>query len=158
MDNRRYIFFSLVVTCLLSCKTKQILFPPMVISAYDLSDFCALSGKQNQTVYTSGMYNGVEEYWGLSSRNNDCKEQSAELVIPENVIVQPKFAKLIRAVHRKYWKKYLIIDAIGIFKTGNKYGYGHLGHNQSEFVVEKIVDVQLLFKENDSLASQGLKH
>lgn len=144
MDNRRCIFFSLVVICLFSCKTKQIVLPPMVISAYDLTDFCALSDKQNQTVYTSGMYSGMEEYWGLSSKNNDCKEQYTELVIPENVIVPPKFTKFIRAVHRKYWEKYLIIDAIGTFKTGNKYGYGHLGHNQFEFVVEKIVNVQLV--------------
>lgn len=149
----RYIFFSFVLICLCSCKTKQIVLPPMVISGYELTDFCALSDKQNQTVYINAKYSGVEEYWGLSSRNNDCKEQCTELVIPENVIVQPKFAKLFRAVHRKYWKKYLIIGAIGTFKTGNKYGYGHLGHNKSEFIVEKIVDVQLLLKKNDSVAN-----
>ena len=117
----------------------------MVISAYQLTDFCDLQINTNELVYTSAIYSGVDEYWSLTS--DKCKELSAELEIPNDVIIDLKFKKLLDGVHKKYRDSYLIVDAIGEFELGNKAGYGHLGRNNSKFVVKRIINIQLVKKE-----------
>lgn len=119
----------------------------MVISEYEITNFCDLPKEQNQLVYIRGIYSGVEEYWSLNSGTDKCKELHAELDIPENITIKTKFKRLFENVHRKYWDRHLIIDAVGTFETGDKFGYGHLGSNKSNFKVKKIINVQLVIRK-----------
>lgn len=136
---------------LLACKSKQVLLPPMVISEYELTNFCELPKMEKELVYTSAIYSGVEEYWALTSRDKNCKDLRVELEIPERVVIHPKFEKLFKDVQDKYWQKYLIIDAIGEFEVGNEHGYGHLGTNKAKFTIKKLINVQLIDRKRKFL-------
>jgi hypothetical protein len=60
--------------------------------------------------------------------------------------LKPKFRRLLRQVHLRYWKYYLIVDVVGKFKMGDTLGYGHLNSYKTEFTVEKFVDIQIMNK------------
>ena len=116
----------------------------MVISEYELTNFCDLPKMEKELVYTSAIYSGVEEYWALTARDKNCKDLRVDLEMPENIVIRPEFKKLLDDVQKKYWQKYLIIDAIGVFEVGKAHGYGHLGTNKARFTVEKLINVQLV--------------
>jgi hypothetical protein len=145
MTQNKVIYLSIVLFLFLGCKPRQIIYPSPNISEYELTEFCELPEHTNEITYTRAIYSGVEEYWSLKSAK--CKEISTELEIPNSVFIERKFRKLLEGVHRKYWDRYLIIDAIGKFESGNKGGYGHLGSNNSQFVVRKIINIQLVRKK-----------
>ncbi len=145
MKQNKMICFSIFLLLFIGCRSRQIIFPPMVISEYQLTDFCDLPKNINELVYTSAIYSGVDEYWSLTSAK--CKELSSALEIPNDVIMDVKFKKLFEYVHKKYWNSYLIIDAIGRFESDNKAGYGHLGSNNSKFVVKRIINIQFVEKK-----------
>ena len=127
-------------------KKKPILFPPPVLGISDpeFTNACELPAHKGELVYTRFTYSGVDEYWGLHSPDKKCDNINAYLEIPDSVEIKPEYNKLFKDVHKQYWKTYLIIDAIGKFDDSNKNGYGHLGSNNSQFIVKWIIDVQKL--------------
>jgi hypothetical protein len=133
---------------LYSCATKKVtIFPPPVLSmGYpEFVNFCDIQNHKKEIVYTRFIYTGVDEYWGISAPDKKCVEW-ANLEIPEKVEFTEKFTKSFKQVHESYWNTYLIIDAIGAFDNSNSNGYGHLGMNKTNFKVEKIIDIQVIFK------------
>lgn len=127
-------------------KKIPILFPPPVLGTSDpeFISACGLPAHKNELVYTRFIYSGVDEYWGLHSADKKCSSINAYLEIPDSVEIRPEYNKLFKSVHKQYRKTYLIIDAIGKFDNSNKNGYGHLGSNNSQFIVKWIIDVQKL--------------
>lgn len=125
------------------------MFPPPVLgmSEPDFIDACELTSHKNELVYTRFTYSGIDEYWSLNSPNKQCKSINAELEIPDNLKLKAEDEKLFSQVHEKYWKSYLIIDAIGTFEDNKASGYGHLGSNNSRFVVKHIINVQMVTKK-----------
>ncbi|MFA4869869.1 MAG: hypothetical protein WC623_16840 [Pedobacter sp.] len=120
MTKRSIKYFFIAIFCIMGCKSQQIVFPPKVISAYNYTKFCDLPNNLNQdVVYTRGIYRGAEEYWGLISENGDCKKLESHLELPMESSLKPKFRKLIRQAHLRYWKYYLIVDVVGKFKMGD---------------------------------------
>jgi hypothetical protein len=125
---------------------KRILPPRVLSDGYpDFLNSCEIQNHKKELIYTRLIYSGVEEYWGLTSGKN-CNNIIAELEIPEGVILKSKFTKMIRNVHNNYWKTYLIIDVIGTLVDDAKH-YGHLGSNNSQFIVKQIIDIQSIPKK-----------
>ena len=141
---------ALIIVCQLTFgqKTRQIIFPPPVLGMEypEFMSACGLPSHKYELVYTRFIYEGVDEYWGLRPDKN-CNNINADLDIPDNVAVEPKYVKQLKEVHEHYWKKYLIIDVIGTFEYGNASGYGHLGSNNAKFTVKYIIDAYTVNKK-----------
>ena len=124
-------------------KKDPIIFPPPVLGL-DVPEFinaCELPTHKNELVYTRFIYSGIDEYWGLHPVDKKCKGINAKLEIPDSVELKPKDQVLFKYAHDHYWNTYLIIDAIGTFDD-SEHHYGHLGSNNSQFIIKWIVDVQ----------------
>ena len=124
-------------------KTKQIIFPPPVFGLSDpeFISACELPMHKNELVYTRFIYRGTDEYWGLHSADKKCKDINAYLEIPDSVELKSEYPILFKDVHDHYWNTYLIIDAIGTFDD-SRHRYGHLGSNNSQFIVKWIANIQ----------------
>jgi hypothetical protein len=118
-----------------------------VLSEYEVTDFCDLPNTKNETVYIRGVYSGVEEYWHISPINSTCDSMSVNLEIADEIELQFKWSKILGQVHDKYPTHCLIVDALGKFENGSKEGYGHLGTKNSQFNVERIINMQLVSKK-----------
>src|SRR5579859_4754828 len=120
-------------------KTKVIFPPPVLGMEYpEFMEACDLQTHKNQLVYTRFVYSGLDEYWGLRP-DKKCNRINADLDIPESVELKNEDKKNIEYVHNHYGKTQLIMDLIGTFEDGNQKGYGHLGSNNSRFVVKYVV-------------------
>lgn len=135
------VTFSLIFL-LSSAQKKEIRFPPPVLGMEypDFINACDLLNHKNQIVYTRFIYSGDDEYWGVTPEKKCNNNINAYLDIPDSVTIQPKIMEKFEDVHNNYWKKYLVIDVIGTFENDKKGGYGHLGSNNSRFIVKYVVD------------------
>ena len=113
-----------------------------------IGSFFDLPKYKGQKVYLQGRYSGMEEYWSLKAINGRFnKKLSVELEFKVGPNYIPlKYQSYFDSVYNSYWNKYLLIDAIGIFSSDKEFGYGHLGSNNSLFVVSEIIDIQLYNK------------
>jgi hypothetical protein len=108
-------------------------------NGHPLVDFCNLPNYQNKEVFTRAIYSGVMEYWSLSSLS-ECKNGfQVDLDFLDYAGIPEKFKNIF---NKNQSFKRIIIEAVGIFETGRKEGYGHLGSNNSRFLVSKLVDVK----------------
>lgn len=125
------------------------IFPPPVLGDEypEFISACELTNHKNELVYTRFIYTGVDEYWALFPEKK-CNEINAYLDIPDNVEIRPEFVKLFKDTHDNYWKKYLIIDAIGTFEKIAPFKYGHLGTNNSKFTVKYLIALYPMIKKN----------
>lgn len=57
-----------------------------------------------------------------------------------------EFEEIFRKVAENYHNSYLMLEMIGKFDNSNKEGYGHLGHNNSRFIVDEIIKATFLTK------------
>ncbi len=110
--------------------------------------FCDLPKYKGQQVLLQSKYAGVEEYWSLSPVEGKCKDDiKLDLEFKEGIgYIPSKYQCLFDSVYSSYWNSYLLINAIGTFDNDSKSGYGHLGNNNSRFLVSKIIDIKLLKK------------
>lgn len=129
-------------------KKTKVLFPPPVLGMEypDFMEACDLLNHKNQPVYTRLIYSGMEEYWGLRPEKR-CNLINADLDIPDSVELNAEEKNNIKYVRNHYWKTYLIMDLIGTFEYGNPKGYGHLGSNNSRFVVKYVVATYIAGKK-----------
>ena len=141
------ILLSLSIHVGFAQKKSKILFPPPVLGMEypDFMEACDLPTHKSQLVYTRLIYSGMEEYWGLRPEKK-CNLINADLDIPDNVELNREAKKDINYVHAHYWKTYLIMDLIGTFEDCNPKGYGHLGSNNSRFVVKYVVATHIADK------------
>ncbi|MBS1501752.1 MAG: hypothetical protein JST32_06805 [Bacteroidetes bacterium] len=126
----------------------QVLFPPPVLGMEypEFMDACQLPAHRNQLVYTRLIYSGIDEYWGLYTEKK-CNNINADLCIPDSVVVKPEDVNNIKYVHDHYWNTKLIMDLIGTFDDSSQKGYGHLGSNNSRFVVKYVIDTYIAGKK-----------
>lgn len=105
--------------------------------------FCQLPALRNQLVYVRGTYSGLDEYWSFNSASKHCENSlPVELTLSEQAIAP--FQAQFNTVHDKYLNYYLVVDAIGRYEDEQVHGYGHLGHNKAQFVVQQLVQVQVV--------------
>ncbi|WP_158825581.1 hypothetical protein [Mucilaginibacter lacusdianchii] len=138
------------ITCIISlfsCSSLKKEYSIQASSGVPVISFCDLPNYQNKQVYLKFAYSGMEEYWAIYPINPDlcARELKVELDFEEEKLPS-KIGKAFAKVHRHYWNSYLIIEAIGIYETGKKGGYGHLGSNNSRFLVQKIKKISLAKK------------
>lgn len=113
-----------------------------------LVELCDLPKYINQKVYLKCEYSGVEEYWKLSSiENKSCRQ---ELLVDLDFIddydqLPKKFRRKLRQVHHQYPISKLYVEAIGVYEIEKGY-YGHLGSNNSRFLVSKIRKMNVVKK------------
>jgi len=107
-------------------------------NGFPFVDFCDLPNYQNKKIFTKAIYSGVMEYWSLSSPGKCKNGYQVDLDLPYDDI--PK--KFRNVFNKSQSFKYIIIEAVGIFETGRKEGYGHLGSNNSRFLISELVDVK----------------
>ena len=117
-------------------------------STKPVADFCDLPNYKGQKVYIKANYCGVEEYWSLSGKKS-CNEKL-------NVDLQFKsgntpfvYKSIFNKVHNRYYNSCLEIEAIGVFENDSKSGYGHLGSNNSVFLVSNLISAKLIKKRVD---------
>ncbi|RWU05026.1 hypothetical protein [Pedobacter chitinilyticus] len=112
-------------------------------------DICDLPEYQDKKTRLIATYSGVDEYWSLNSvRQKKCSNDfTIDLDFDDNYDLPNHFRNLMRKVHSSYWNTYLLIDAIGIYETGKKGGYGHLGYNKARFRIVKVLDMKLIKKK-----------
>ena len=142
------ILLSLSIHASFAQKKTKVLFPPPVLGMEypDFMEACDLPNHQNQLVYTRLIYSGLEEYWSLRPEKK-CNLINADLDIPDSVELNAEEKKNIKYVHKHYGKTYLIMDLIGTFEDNNQKGYGHLGSNNSRFVVKYVVATYIVDKK-----------
>jgi hypothetical protein len=101
-------------------------------------------------VYLKSFYSGVDEYWSLSNvERKDCHPKlNVDLQFTGYNPFNPpeKFKKVFREAHENYPNTYLLIEAVGIFENESKSGYGHLGSNNSRFIVSELINATLVKK------------
>ncbi|HZY35041.1 MAG TPA: hypothetical protein VFE53_00245 [Mucilaginibacter sp.] len=142
--------FIAIVLCgnVLAQKKERILFPPPVFGEEypEYLNACDLLTHKNQFVYTRFIYSGTDEYWGLQPESK-CVNINAELNIPDTVALKKEDMANLKAVHKRYWKEYLVIDVMGTLVDTDLNGYGHLGSNKYRFTVKYFIDSYLVKKE-----------
>ena len=139
-------FLAIYIPAFAQKKHRIIFTPPVLGMEYpDFMDACELPTHKNQLVYTRFVYSGIEEYWGLSPEKK-CNNINADLSISDSVVIKAEDLKNIKYVHSHYWNKYLIIDLIGTFDDSNQKGYGHLGSNNSRFIVKYVIATYVVDK------------
>ena len=120
--------------------------------------FCQLPTTKKQVVYVRGAYSGIDEYWSFypygrpNAADKDCLGQPrVELTLPDQVPddVQAK----LRRLHASDANHYLVVDAIGSYEDEQPGGYGHLGHNKAQFIVQKLVQVTLVTTKRRKILS-----
>ncbi|WP_382319539.1 hypothetical protein [Hymenobacter bucti] len=105
--------------------------------------FCQLLALRNQLVYVRGSYSGLDEYWSFNAMGKHCENfLPVELTLSEQVIAP--FQAQFNTVRNNYMNQYLVVDAIGRYEDEKVTGYGHLGHNKGQFVVQQLVQVQVV--------------
>ena len=132
------IFFLAISQFTLAQKKQPIRFPPPVLE-FSFTSACELPDHKNELVYTRFIYNSNGD---LQPEENACQNIIANLYLPDNVFLNPKYLKDFKAVKGK---NSLIIDAIGVFQddeSGVEHGIGNLGHNKYRFILKTVVDIQ----------------
>jgi len=110
-------------------------------------NFCDLPKYTGKQVYLKAYYSGIDEYWSLTDpRKQNCNPAlTVDLQFTgTNPYMTPKeFENVFLKVTNNYQNSYLLLELIGKFENDRKEGYGHLGHNNSRFVVTEIIKATL---------------
>jgi len=140
-----------ISSCKLTQKSIQILFPPPIIAFTDLINFCDLPNHNNESVYVRSIYSKIDGHWALRADNKNCKDLKVEFKIADSAYVNPNDEHLLKEIDQKPSNFYFIIDAIGTFKLYDTKGDTTIGSNSGEFVTEKILVIQKIASENETL-------
>ena len=142
--------FILYFTCLLliGCTTKQVPIIQTDPKLYKVVDFCDLPKYEGDLVYVIGTYSGVEEYWSFNPANKGgCSHRfNMDLGLGEEKHPKPEFDDSFRQAATNYFDTYLVVEAIGTYSDELK-EYGHLGTNNSVFVVHELIKVTVKKKK-----------
>ncbi len=147
----KLLFTTIFSSFLLSCKTTEHASKlEFFRDNIPIITFCDLPKFAGKSVYLTGYYSGIDEYWSL--KNTKKKACNSKLTVDlqfagYNPFNPPeKFEKVFREAYENYHDTYLLIKAVGVFKQDGKNGYGHLGSNNSQFVVSEIIEASLIRK------------
>jgi hypothetical protein len=137
------IIFFIVITSQFAFGQKRppILFPPPVLE-FAFTSACELPNHKNELVYTRLIY---DSNGNLHPEEKSCKNIIANLYLPNNIFLNPKYIRDFKAVSSQKKKNNLIIDAIGVFEddvSGVEHGIGDLGDNKYRFILKTVVDIQ----------------
>ncbi|WP_291196571.1 hypothetical protein [Dyadobacter sp.] len=137
---KKAMYFACLLT--LGCSPMRVLLPRTDSKSFKSIDFCELPKHKGDLVCVKGRYSGVEEYWSFKTTSvNGCPDKlDVELNLQEMKYAKLGFDRKSNRVHNNYMNSYLLIEVIGTYSDQEK-EYGHLGHNNSVFVVQEIVSV-----------------
>lgn len=145
----RISIISALICPFLGCKSAgSVTGMKMFRDSIPIVTFCDLPEFAGKSVYLKSYYGGIDEYWSL--RNPKKKTCDPELHVDlqftgDNPFMPPeKFKKIFREVHDNDHNTYLFIEAVGIFEQDPKKEYGHLGSNNSRFIVSEIIEATLV--------------
>ena len=141
-----YIIFVLTVV---SCRPSNIVDSNTYREGITIVAFCDLPKFRGQQVFVKGYYSGIDEYWSFNNGRTECKEKfTVDLQSKDDIgfVVPVKFEDVFQEVHKNYHNTYLEIEAVGIFENDRQTGYGHIGTNNSRFVVSKLIKATLIKK------------
>lgn len=140
----------IIVETIIGCKTGQANLTETYRDSIPIVSFCDLPKYQGQKVYLKSYYSGIDEYWSLKSiEKRKCNPAlSVDLQFAGyNPFLPPQqFEEVFTEVHERYHNSFLLLEAVGVFENDRKEGYGHLGSNNSRFVVSEIVKATIAKK------------
>jgi len=122
-------------------KKQHIRFPPPVIE-FPFTPACELLSYKNELVYTRFIYTSKGD---VQPEEKTCKNISANLYLPPNVFLDPKYSRYFKAFRSKKSRGNLIIDAIGVFEDdqwGIEHGIGDLGNNKYRFILKTVLNIE----------------
>ncbi|WP_316834362.1 hypothetical protein [Pedobacter nutrimenti] len=138
-----------ISSCKSTQKSVQILFPPPIIAFTDLINFCDLPNHNNESIYVRSIYSKIDGRWTLRADNKNCKDLKVEFKIADGAYVNDEH--LLKEIDQKPPNFYFIIDAIGTFKLYDTKRDTTTGSNSGEFIAEKILVIQKIASENETL-------
>ena len=92
-------------------------------------------------VYTRLFYSGNGDYWSVHP-DKKCDFVDAELYIPQSLIIEEEYLKLLKNIRVNYQNRYLIIDAIGVYQKVKDSKFRRFEHNKASFLVDQIINIQ----------------
>jgi hypothetical protein len=110
-------------------------------------DFCDLPNYKGKKVRITCIYTGFQEYWSIMPfKEGKCeKEYSVDLFIDVyKTDIQGKFSQQFNKI-QDFGS--LLITMTGVFETGKKEGYGHLGSHNAQFTADKLEKVEPFMKK-----------
>jgi len=136
------LIFCLVISQLAFGQKKQhVRFPPPVIE-FPFTPACELPDNKNELVYTRFVYTSRGD---MQPEEKTCKNIIANLYLPPNVFLDPKYSRYFKKTPTQKRKRDLIIDAIGVFEDdqwGIEHGIGDLGNNKYRFIVKIVLNIE----------------
>ncbi|NHA08083.1 hypothetical protein G7092_30055 [Mucilaginibacter sp. HC2] len=121
-------------------KKQHVRFPPPVFD-FPFTPACELPDHKNELVYTRFIYTSKGD---LQPEEKTCNNIVANLYLPPNVFLDPKYSKYFKTIRLKKRRDNLIIDAIGVFgddQWGVEHGIGDLGNNKYRFILKTVVNI-----------------
>ena len=109
---------------------------------HSLTKFCDLPKYEGKEIFTRAYYIGSQEYWSLFSPDSCNNGYGVNLEFKDDNTTSKFQADLKKAIYNERSEGYTLIEAVGIFEKGRQGGYGHLGSNNSRFIVTELVAVQ----------------
>lgn len=130
---KRVVFIFILFGVIYSCKTTLVNYKGQKV----IRNYCELNNKINDTVILSGTYSIFMEYTDFILEEKSNCFYSIDLNFSE--------IELNRKFERKLTKISNTVDCLnmtlkGVFNTGDKNGYGHLGNNNSELIVFEVIN------------------
>jgi hypothetical protein len=129
------ILLSLFILLIISCKSKFTVENNPII----IKNSCDLLTKINDTVIINGKYCVCMEYQGFITIENDSCFKDLQMDMNfENVEFSRKFMSELKKMDG--CGQTLIMTVSGVVKKNKFKSYGHLGSNNAELLVYKILD------------------
>ncbi len=100
---------------------------------------CELNNRINDTIIISGVYSQCMEYTGFNALDKDSCQEKFDMELNFEQIEFPK--DLLNKFNEIQGCTGTIKMTLkGILKTDSEIGYGHLGSNNAELIVQKVID------------------
>jgi len=143
----KYFVILLIGFAIPRCKTSNETLSKTYKNNIPIVQFCDLPNYKGKQVYLKCLYSGIDEYWSLKDiARRKCKPAlSIDLqFVGYNPFLPPeKYRKVFTEVGNNYHNSYLLLEAIGIFEKDSSNRYGHLGSNNSRFIVSELISATL---------------
>jgi len=132
----------LIILTFISCKSKAIFYENDTV----LTKACELNNRINDTIIIKGVYSQCMEYSGFSAIKKDSCQENYYIYLNFDQITFPK--DLLNKFYQIQGCNGTIKMTLkGILENDSEIGYGHLGSNNAELIVQKVIDFEeLIYK------------
>lgn len=144
------LLFIVIISTLIGCKTGKTNLAETYRDSIPVVSFCDLPKYKGQRVYLKSYYSGIDEYWSLKSTEKRKCDSTLTVDLQFSgyspFLPPKKFEDVFTKVVENYHNSYLLLEAVGMFENDRKEGYGHLGSNNSRFIVSELVKATIIKK------------